>query len=59
MFNLNLFIATVLSSVIGAVIAYFVGNVFAGITALGVGALSYWLVIFIEWVRNTFWVGKK
>jgi hypothetical protein len=58
MFNLNLFIATVVSAVVGAVIAYLAGNFFAGVTAIGVGAASYWLVILIEWIRKVIWFRK-
>jgi hypothetical protein len=58
MFNLNLFIATVVSAVVGAFIAYLAGNFFAGVTALGVGAASYWLVIAIEGIRRWVWFRK-
>lgn len=58
MFNLNLFLATVIASLAGCVGAYLAGNVFAGITALGVGAASYWLVILIEQIRKWVWFRK-
>lgn len=58
MFNLNLFIATVVSAVVGALIAYFAGNFFAGVTALGVGAASYFGVIGIEKLRKLIWFRK-